>query len=378
MSMATRNQRPRHPVSSGAIEPHSLDEVTQVYSIPGYAVLPLRLFLGITFVYAGLQKISDPGFLRPGAPTYIGAQLLSFSHGSPIKFFLLHLMEHAQIIGALTILGELAIGTAVLLGLFTRLAALSGLVLNFVFFLSASWNVTPYFFGSDIVFVVAWLTLALTGPGAFALDGMAQQAISRRFTRLAGWATVGPLHRDEEADSFDPVARVRSAAASTLSRREAVVGGLAAVGLVILALLPRPKIGGGTGAIAAPKAPGSSVSKGAGTGSGTGAAAGGGRKIGNISQVPPNTAGTLTDPSTGDPAIVVRLPDKNLVAYDAVCTHAGCTVQYDPQSHLLICPCHGGEYDPAHGAQVVAGPPPSPLSKLPIRVDSKGNIYLLS
>lgn len=375
--MATRNKRPRHPISSAEIEPHGLDEVTQVYSIPGYAILPLRLFLGITFIYAGLQKISDPGFLHPGAPTYIGTQLLSFSHGSPIKFFLLHLMEHAQIIGMLTILGELAIGTAVLVGLFTRLAALSGLVLNFVFFLSASWNVTPYFFGSDIVFVAAWLTLALTGPGAFALDGVARQAVSRRFSPLISWAAVGPLHRDEEADAFDPVSRVRSAAASGLSRREAVAGGLAALGLVILGLLPRPKIGG-SGAVAAPKAPGSSVSKGANTGSGTGASNGGGRKIGNISQLPPNTAGTLTDPSTGDPAVVVRLPDKNLVAFDAICTHAGCTVEYDPQSHMLICPCHGGEYDPAHGAQVVAGPPPSPLGKLPIRVDSKGNIYLLS
>src|SRR5947209_19450377 len=97
---------------------------------PGLALLPLRLFLGITFVYAGIQKLSDPGYLRPGAPTYIGTQLLSFSHGSPIRFFLLHLMEHAQIIGMLTILGELAIGAGVLLGLFTRLAALSGLVLN--------------------------------------------------------------------------------------------------------------------------------------------------------------------------------------------------------------------------------------------------------
>ena len=39
---------------------------------PGAALLPLRLFLGVTFVYAGVQKLSDPGFLHPGAPTYIG------------------------------------------------------------------------------------------------------------------------------------------------------------------------------------------------------------------------------------------------------------------------------------------------------------------
>ena len=35
---------------------------------PGMALLPLRLFLGLTFVYAGYQKLSDPGFLTPGVP----------------------------------------------------------------------------------------------------------------------------------------------------------------------------------------------------------------------------------------------------------------------------------------------------------------------
>ena len=43
-----------------------------------YAILPLRLFLGVTFLYAGLQKIADPGFLQPGSTTYIGAQLNGF------------------------------------------------------------------------------------------------------------------------------------------------------------------------------------------------------------------------------------------------------------------------------------------------------------
>src|SRR2546423_13301615 len=49
---------------------------------PGAALLPLRLFLGGTFVYAGIQKLSDPGFLHPGAPTYIGTQLHGFADGT--------------------------------------------------------------------------------------------------------------------------------------------------------------------------------------------------------------------------------------------------------------------------------------------------------
>ena len=52
------------------------------------ALLPLRLFLGVTFVYAGWQKLSDPGFLTPGSATYIGTQLHAFASGTPGGFLL--------------------------------------------------------------------------------------------------------------------------------------------------------------------------------------------------------------------------------------------------------------------------------------------------
>src|SRR5215211_7722995 len=50
---------------------------------PGSALLPLRLFLGGTFVYAGIEKLTDQGFLAEGAPTYIGSQLEAFAEGLP-------------------------------------------------------------------------------------------------------------------------------------------------------------------------------------------------------------------------------------------------------------------------------------------------------
>jgi len=55
---------------------------------PAMALFPMRLFLGGTFVYAGIQKLSDPGFLHEGAPTYIGAQLHGFAAGTPGGFVL--------------------------------------------------------------------------------------------------------------------------------------------------------------------------------------------------------------------------------------------------------------------------------------------------
>jgi hypothetical protein len=53
----------------------------------------------------------------------------------------------------------------------------------------------------------------------------------------------------------------------------------------------------------------------------------------------------------------------------------GCTVQYDPSQRLLVCPCHGAACDPAHAAQAVGGPAPTPLSPLRVTVTSDGTIY---
>jgi thiosulfate dehydrogenase [quinone] large subunit len=83
------------------------------------------------------------------------------------------------------------------------------------------------------------------------------------------------------------------------------------------------------------------------------------------------------DPNTGDPGVVIKLHDGTFVAYDTVCTHAGCTVEYDRSSGYLLCPCHGAAFDPAHQAQPIAGPTDQPLTSLPIHVDTaSGRITL--
>lgn len=107
------------------------------------------------------------------------------------------------------------------------------------------------------------------------------------------------------------------------------------------------------------------------------AAPGAGTLLGSVKSLPRNQALTYTDPASGDPALLLHLADGRFVAYDAVCTHAGCTVPYDPARRLLICPCHGATYDPARGATVLAGPAPQPLAALAIRVDAQGNAYAL-
>src|SRR5438270_4720422 len=187
-------------------------------------LLPLRLFLGGTFAYAGVQKLSDPGFLHPGAPTYIGNQLRGFAHGTPGGFLLrTFAIPHAELAGVVVALLEIGVGLLVLAGLLTRLAAVLGLSLNLVLFLTASWKTSPYFLGSDIVFVFAWLPLVLAGAsGQPALDNVLDRITDAarrrpRPTRRGVGRTAPPPH-------------------PALTRREVLLRSLGAVGTTTLAI----------------------------------------------------------------------------------------------------------------------------------------------
>ncbi len=71
----------------------------------------------------------------------------------------------------------------------------------------------------------------------------------------------------------------------------------------------------------------------------------------------------------GVPAVVLNRPGKGLVVLSRVCTHLGCLVQYDKDNKRLLCPCHAGVYDLE--GNIVSGPPPKPLPKLPFRVEGE-------
>src|SRR6516164_8168266 len=86
--------------------------------IAGRVMLPLRLFLGITFVYAGVQKLTDPQFFHKSTPGYIGNQLIAFAHGSPLHDLIIRTaVPHATLFGYAVAFGEIAIGLGALFGL---------------------------------------------------------------------------------------------------------------------------------------------------------------------------------------------------------------------------------------------------------------------
>jgi thiosulfate dehydrogenase (quinone) large subunit len=102
-----------------------------------------------------------------------------------------------------------------------------------------------------------------------------------------------------------------------------------------------------------------------------------GTSIGAASQVPVGGAARFTDPQSGDPGLVIQLARGKFVAYDAVCPHAGCTVGYSPAADLIVCPCHGSEFDPRTGA-VVSPPASRGLTTIQVTLGANGELVVPS
>jgi rieske iron-sulfur protein len=76
------------------------------------------------------------------------------------------------------------------------------------------------------------------------------------------------------------------------------------------------------------------------------------------------------DPAELDEDTRARAVD-GVVAYSAICSHAGCPVTDwvkgdGLDKDVFKCPCHNSEYDPREGARVVFGPAPRRLAALPL------------
>jgi thiosulfate dehydrogenase [quinone] large subunit len=324
------------------------------------ALVLLRVFLGLTFVYAGLDKLIDPAFLRAAGLGSIGAQLGAFTRDSPVSILIQIFAQPFPILTGLVIsVAEISIGLGALTGLLFRLSATGGAALSILFWLTASWATKPYYYGPDLPYAAGWLTLALAGHGGrFLLE----RWLARRF--------------DLDDPDDEPI---------WTERRQFLQGGILAFGALALATLGgtlgAAVFGRGTGGTV----PDGSPAPGTGTGQGSAAPSAGptaapnGTVVGTIAALA-SRGGSLAfqDPQTGDPGVLVKLASGKVVAFDAVCTHAGCTVDFDAPSGLLFCPCHGATFDPAHGASVLGGPTNVPLTALPISIDSKtGAISLL-
>jgi thiosulfate dehydrogenase [quinone] large subunit len=328
----------------------------------GRALLPLRAFLGFTFCFAGLQKLANSGFFEATNPGSIQAQLAGAVRRSPIHALISPLTHVAVPLGLLIAVAELAIGIGTLLGLWQRLAAAGGVALSLLLFLTVSFHSSPYYTGADIVFVFAWTPLLLAGAGPL-LSADAAIATRARAPRR-GSRRVS----EEEASRREVVLKGTVTAMAAVAGL--VLGGVAA-GLGRLAGGTKNSNSGT--ALSAPPSSAPASPEGP-SASGSGGSHPAGTAIGPAKDVPVGGAASFTDPHTGDPSIVIQAKAGKFVAFDAVCPHAGCTVGYDQAAAVIVCPCHGSQFNAATGA-VESGPAATGLTPITIAEGGNGQLY---
>ncbi|MBY8868042.1 MULTISPECIES: DoxX family protein [Streptomyces] len=135
-----------------------------------YALLPLRVFLGVTFIYAGLDKLTDGAFLKASGAGSIGDTMRAVRDSSAVPALVDLSLKAPVGFGTAMALGELAVGIGVLIGLLGRLAALGGALISLSLWLTVSWSSTPYYYGNDLAYLMAWLPLVLAGTPLFSVD----------------------------------------------------------------------------------------------------------------------------------------------------------------------------------------------------------------
>jgi Rieske Fe-S protein len=81
-------------------------------------------------------------------------------------------------------------------------------------------------------------------------------------------------------------------------------------------------------------------------------------------------------PTEDDPAVLLRLGDRDVVAFSQKCTHLGCVVYFQAEDDRWHCPCHEGNFETRTG-DVISGPPTRPLGRIDVEVRDDGLIWAL-
>ncbi len=82
-----------------------------------------------------------------------------------------------------------------------------------------------------------------------------------------------------------------------------------------------------------------------------------------VSDLKPDASGRWPPPFNfgGSPCLLIRTSEGDVRAFNAVCTHLQCTVEFRPAKSDIFCNCHNGVYD--LNGRNVSGPPPRPLEE---------------
>ncbi|MDX3215470.1 DoxX family protein [Streptomyces sp. ME02-6991-2B] len=137
-----------------------------------HALLPLRVFLGVTFVYAGFDKLMSGTFFNDSAPGSLLGTLNAVRGSAAVPALVDLALKNPHGFGYAIAFGEIAVGIGTLVGLFGRIAALGGALISLSLWLTVSWSTQPYYYGNDLAYLMAWLPLVLAGAPLLSVDAM--------------------------------------------------------------------------------------------------------------------------------------------------------------------------------------------------------------
>ncbi|KUJ65292.1 hypothetical protein ACZ90_48965 [Streptomyces albus subsp. albus] len=149
----------------------------------GIVLLPMRIFLGLISVYAGMGKLADPVYFDGGERGSMVKWLRSLDPwpvAEPLRDFAL---SHPVGAGLSVAFVQVVVGVLTVMGLWQRVAAAFGALLSAALLVTVSWRTVPAYDAPDIIYLAAWSPLVIAGAPVYSMDA-----------RLAGeaWRRLGP------------------------------------------------------------------------------------------------------------------------------------------------------------------------------------------
>ena len=121
-------------------------------------LLPLRLFIGLGWMRAGVEKLIDP-LWRSGDSVLVFFQSQISADAVYFPFYETLITQvfapHALVLSWLILIGELLAGIAILAGIFTTLALLAGLFMNLNFVLAGVVNPSAFYIVIQVTLLAA-------------------------------------------------------------------------------------------------------------------------------------------------------------------------------------------------------------------------------
>jgi thiosulfate dehydrogenase [quinone] large subunit len=328
-------------------------------TVAATAVL-LRLFLGGTMLYAGVDKmILDARFLQEDGVGSIGETLRLFvTAGGPLAPLVEALaVGQPVLIGVVMAGAQLVVGALLLSGSWVRAGAVLGALISLSLALTASWGVSPYYYGNDLPYLVAFLALAAIGDGGVLRAGAPLTRgydPNRRAALFTGGGMLVSLLALIAIDRFRLASLVTpNSGANASPTLEATLA---------------PSSGAPSPSAAASETPAGTASP-TPRPSATGGGAVGGTLIAGADAL---SAGQALNFSAGGTAAVLLKDGETYRAFERACTHQGTNVDWEPANGSFFCGNHGARFSAAGDA--IVGPARTPLRPITVNVGADGSV----